>query len=96
MLKKRDSIIAQVKRRSARYLKRTHKWGLEVPQSVDDSLAIDKRNGNTFGADAIAKDMKNVRVAFKILNDGEPPPGFQFTRCHMILDIKMEDFRSKA
>ena len=65
VLKKRDSIIAQVKRRSARYLKRTHKWGLEVPQSVDDALAIDKKNGNTFWADAIAKEMKNVRVAFK-------------------------------
>ena len=97
VLKKRDSIIAQVKRRSARYLKRTHKWGLEVPQSVDDALAIDKRNGNTFWADAIAKEMKNVRVAFKILDDGErPPPGFQFIRCHMIFDIKMEDFRRKA
>eukprot|EP00804_Cyclotella_cryptica_P015125 CCRYP_000688-RA/>CCRYP_000688-RA protein AED:0.22 eAED:0.24 QI:0/0/0/0.8/1/1/5/0/1053 len=59
VLKKRDSIIAQVKRRSARYLKRTHKWGLEVPQSVDDALAIDKKNGNTFWADAIAKEMKN-------------------------------------
>ena len=97
VLKKRDSIIAQVKRRSARYLKRTHKWGLEVPQSVDDALAIDKRKANTFWADAIAKEMKNVRVAFKILDDGErPPPGFQFIRCHMIFDIKMEDFRRKA
>ena len=96
VLKKRDSIIVQVKRRSARYLKRTHKWGLEVPQSVDDALAIDKKNGNTFWADAIAKEMKNVRVAFKILDDGErPPPGFQFIRCHMIFDLKMEDFRRK-
>ena len=41
--------------------------------------------------------MKNVRVAFKILeNGGKNPPGFQFIRCHMILDIKMEDFRNKA
>eukprot|EP00804_Cyclotella_cryptica_P009101 CCRYP_003177-RA/>CCRYP_003177-RA protein AED:0.23 eAED:0.23 QI:0/0/0/1/1/1/2/0/629 len=97
VLKKRDSIIAQVKHRSARYLKRTHKWGLEVPQLVDDALAIDKRNGNTLWADAIAKEMKNVRVAFKILENGEKtPPGFQFIRCHMIFDIKMEDFRRKA
>ena len=41
--------------------------------------------------------MKNVRIAFKILKDGEqPPPGHQFIRCHMIFDIKMEDFRRKA
>eukprot|EP00804_Cyclotella_cryptica_P030525 CCRYP_020633-RA/>CCRYP_020633-RA protein AED:0.28 eAED:0.28 QI:0/0/0/1/0/0/4/0/472 len=97
VLKKRDSIIPQVNRRSAQHLKRTHKWGLEVPRSVDDALAIDIRNGNTFWTDAIAKEMKNVRVAFKILDDGEgPPPCFQFIRCHVIFDIKMEDCRRKA
>jgi hypothetical protein len=52
---------------------------------------------NTFWVDAIAKEMKNVRVAFKILEEDEkPPPGFQFVRCHMIFYIKMEDFRRKA
>ena len=96
-MKKRDQIIAQVKRRSARYLKRTHKWALEVPQSVDDALAIDKMNGIFFWVDMIAKEMKNVRVAFKILKDDEkPPPCFQFIRCHMILDIKMDAFRRKT
>ena len=49
VLKNRDIIIMQVKHRSARYLKRAHKWGLEVPQSVDDALAIDKKMGILFG-----------------------------------------------
>jgi hypothetical protein len=44
---------------------------LEVPQPIDDALAIEKKNGNTFWADIIAKEMKNVRVAFKILENGE-------------------------
>ena len=97
VMKKRDRIIALVKRRNARYLKRTHKWGLELPKSVEEALAIDKKNNNTFWADAIAKEMKNVKVAFKILEDGEnPPPGYQFVRCHLVFDIKMEDFRRKA
>ena len=97
VLKKRDRIISLVKRRSARYLKRTHKWGLEVPGTVDEALAIDKKNKNTFWADAIAKEMKNVRVAFKILENGEKVPiGYQFINTHMIFDIKMEDFRRKA
>ena len=48
-------------------------------------------------ADAIAKEMRNVRVAFNILPDGENPlPGYQFVRYHMIFDVKMEDFRQKA
>ena len=58
---------------------------------------MDATNKNTLWADAIAKEMKNVRVAFNILPDGEdPPPGYQFVRCHMIFDVKMEDFRRKA
>jgi hypothetical protein len=41
--------------------------------------------------------MKNVRIAFKILNGEEPAPlTYQEIRCHMIFDIKMEDFRHKA
>jgi hypothetical protein len=96
VLKKRDGIIMQVKRWSARYPKMTHEWGLEVPQSVNDALAICKKNGNTFWADSIAKEMKNVRDAFKILEKCEkPPPGFQFIKCHMIFYIKMEDFRGR-
>jgi hypothetical protein len=41
--------------------------------------------------------MKNVRTAFKLL-DGEEsaPPTYQEIRCHMIFDVKMEDFWRKA
>ena len=69
VLKKRVNIIAMVKRCSARYLKRMHKWGLELPKMVEEVLAIDKKNGNTYWADAIAKEMKNVCIAFKIFPD---------------------------
>ena len=41
--------------------------------------------------------MKNIRVAFKILEDGESVPiGYQRIPCHMVFDIKMEDFTQKA
>ncbi len=55
------------------------------------------KNGNTFWADAIAKEMKEVRIAFNILPDGHVAPnGYQKIPCHMVFDIKMEDFRRKA
>ena len=96
-LKKRDRIISLVKRRNTRYLKRTHKFGIELPKTAQEALALDKKNGNTLWADAISKEIKNVRVAFKILPDGQPVPiGHQKIPCHMIFDIKMEDFRRKA
>jgi hypothetical protein len=45
----------------------------------------------------VRKEMKNVRIAFKIINGDESvTPTYQEIRCHMIFDIKMEDFRRKA
>ena len=39
----------------------------------------------------------NVRIAFKILANGDKVPiGFQHMQCHMIFDIKMEDLRRKS
>ena len=48
VLKKRDRIISMVKRRSARYLKRTHKFGIKVPKTVQEAHDLDQNNGNTF------------------------------------------------
>jgi hypothetical protein len=43
------------------------------------------------------KEMKNVRIAFKILNGKESVlPTYQEIRCHMIFYVKMEDFRRNA
>jgi hypothetical protein len=80
-----------------RYHKRTHKFGIEVPKRWDDCVKLDKENDNTLWQDAVMKKMKNVRIAFKILNGEEPaPPTYQYIRYHMISDVKMEDFRRKA
>ncbi len=97
VLRKTDHIISLVRKRNPCYLKRTHKFGIELPKTVKDAFELDKKNGNTFWADAIAKEMKDVRVTFKILLDGQSAPiGYQKIPCHMIFDIKMEDFRRKA
>ncbi len=93
-LKKRDRIIAAV---NARYHKRTHKFGVEMPKSVADCIRIDTANGNTLWQDAIAAEIKAVRIAFKIQHGGNKvPPGYQYIRCHLIFDVKMENFRRKA
>ncbi len=68
-----------------------------MPKTVNKALALDKKNGNTLWADAIAKELKDVRVAFKILLDGQSAPiGYQKIHCHLIFDVKMEDFHRKA
>ena len=60
VLGKRERIIKLVKRRQARYLKRSFKFGIEVPSTVKEAYEIDKRNGNILWADAIKKEMANV------------------------------------
>ena len=39
----------------------------------------------------------NVSVVFKVMSDNEEVLyGYQFVKCHVIFDVKMEDFRRKA
>jgi hypothetical protein len=72
VLKKRDPIISLVNKRTTRYLKRTQKFGIEVPKTVKEALVLDRKNGNTLWADAIAKEMKEVHIALNILLMGIP------------------------
>eukprot|EP00970_Alexandrium_tamarense_P012514 scaffold2934_cov90-Alexandrium_tamarense.AAC.2 len=55
----RPSVLVAVKKRNVRYLKKTHKFGIELPKSVAEAYELDRRNGDTKWADAIAKEMKN-------------------------------------
>ena len=43
-LKRRDRIIAKI---DARFVKKTHKFGIAVPTTVNEALQMDKENGNT-------------------------------------------------
>ena len=94
VLRIRDRIIAGVK---ARVLKKRFKYGFEVPETVARAIELDEINGNTLWQDGIEKEITAVRVAFKTLNEGgEPPPGYQYMKCHMIFEIKLDGFRRKA
>ena len=97
MLKNRDCIISLVRRRNPRYLKKTHKFGIEVPTPVDEVLELDKENGDTHWSDVISSDINNVKVAFDVLPDGHNEPiGHQFLKCHVLFDVKIEYFRRKS
>jgi hypothetical protein len=94
VLKKRSISIAAI---TKCYHKQTHKFGIEVRKSWDECVRLDKENGNTLWQDVVRKEMNNVRISFKILNGEESfPPAYQEIRCHMIFDVKMEDFCRKA
>ena len=45
-----------------------------MPNSAKHAFELDKHNGNTFWKDSISKEMKNVCVAFQILDENEEVP----------------------
>ena len=95
MIKKKSRIIARIK---SKYWIRTHKYGIQIRNSVKEAIEIDNRNSNTLWWDALMKEMKNVRPAFKIFKGRvDDLVGYQKIKCHVIWDIKLgENFRRKA
>jgi hypothetical protein len=88
VLRKKDRIIKQVQHR---LIKKNLKFGIKVPSSVEEALAFDQENGNDLWAKSIEKELKNVRVAFKPLDEGErPPPGSKKIPYHIIFDVKYD------
>ena len=88
-LRKRDRIIAAVKRT-------THKYGIDVPMTIAHAKKLDVINGDRLWQDAIKLEMSNVAVAFEIVHFNTPIP-IRWTQSsgHIIFDVKM-DFTRKA
>ena len=85
-IRKRNRILSAMRKR---YFRIQQKFGIEIPKNVERALQIDKETGTTFWKDAIEKEMKNVMVAFQILEDGENvPPGYSEITGHLVFDIK--------
>ena len=69
--------------------KTMHKWGIEIPRDVAHAMEIDRNHRNTLWRDALALEMHNVGVAFKILDEGEcAPEGWSNVPGHLIWDMK--------
>ena len=88
ILKKRNLLIKKLK---SKHYKTNLKFGLKVPQSVAEAYEIDRENGNEHWANAIKKELKNVLVAFHLLEEGEATPvGSKLIPYHIIFDIKFD------
>ena len=71
-LRHRDCIIASV---NTRVSKVSHKYGVELPRSVQHAKELYEKNGNSLWNDAINKEMGNLKVAFNIIYEpGRKPP----------------------
>ena len=92
-LRRRNAILSAVK---ARVKKKTHKYGIELPTSIEHAKQLDRMNGNTLWMDALKKEMHNVGIAFEVLEEGQrAPKGWKHASGHLVWDVKM-DFTRKA
>ena len=99
-LRKRQAIVAKVK---SWYWRTTHKFGVELPHSVEEAQKLDKKKDNNYWRAAIEKEMSRVRIAFEKWTGGNTLEeakwklvGYQEVRCHMIFDVKMSGLVRKA
>jgi hypothetical protein len=86
-IKKKDRIIKAIR---TRYLKRSHKFGLRLPKSIEEAYEIDRETGTDHWHRAIIKEMKNNSVAFQLIEEQDIPIGYQWIPCHMVFDIKLD------
>ena len=95
-LKKRDRILAAVKRRIYGKRYKNEKFGLEIPKTLRRALEIDRETGTNFWRKALEKEMKNILPVFEILEEGQKVPvGSTKIDLTVIFDIKM-DFTRKV
>ena len=66
-LMKHQAIVTTVKSRDWRM---SHKFGFELPHSVEEAYKQNEKNGNDYWHKAIEKEMSRVRVAFEKWVDG--------------------------
>ena len=74
-----------------RRVRKYSKFGIAIPNNYEETVGLDRSNDNTLWQDAIRKEMKNIEVVFKFLdNKNKIPIGFKLIECHMIYDVKFD------
>ena len=92
-MRKSDLIISTLK---SRIRKTTHKYGIEIPTSIEHGNRLDKENGNNFWRDANTNKMHNFGVSFDFLPEGQKSPVvWSKVTVHLIRDVNMDFTRKK-
>ena len=87
ILRKRDNIVSAI---NVRVKKTNHKYGIQIPRTIDEAYKIDKENNNNLWRAAIDREMENLKVAFDILPESQsPPPGYEKASGHLVFDVRM-------
>jgi hypothetical protein len=93
VLRKQDAIVKAV---NSCICRTSHKYSIELPNSVKHAIDIDCKNKNIFWHNALKKEMGDVCIALEILGPNKKaPPDWHKASGHIVFDVKM-DFTGKA
>jgi hypothetical protein len=80
----------------ARFEKKTHKFGIELPASINHARELDEVQENNLWMETVQKEMFNIGIVFEVLEVGaSAPKGWNKAIGHIIWDVKM-DYTRKA
>jgi hypothetical protein len=68
-----------------------YKFGIQVPKSIKNAIALDKKHGNQLCQEAIKTELKQLTdyQTFIVLDSGEDiPTGYQKLPYHIVFDVK--------
>ena len=93
-MRKCHCIIKKVK--SSKYWKRSHKFGIRLPHTVEEAPQLDEESLTDFWKKAIEKEMRNVMPASEFKDDDKMLVGYDKIRNHMVFGVKIGDLTWKA
>ena len=89
VLRTRKRMISRLK--THHKIRKRSKFGIIVPETLEEARELDLANGNTLWEAATKKELDKVTVAFELLEDGASAPiGSKLINYHLIYDVKMD------
>jgi hypothetical protein len=80
-IRRRNAILSAV---NAIFQKKTHKFGIELPTSINHVRELDRVNENNLWMEALQKEMFNMGIAFEVLEDrASAPKGWNKATGHI-------------
>jgi len=72
-------------------------FGVQIPGTVEEVIALDKENGNKLWQDSIKLEKTSPPVAFKLCEKREKVPyGYTHITCHLIFYLKLNVTRKAS
>ena len=92
--RKRGRILKATK--SNTYWMITHKYGVEIPHTIEEAKSIDQIMGTTLWMDSITKEQTNSECTFKFNSKDAMPKGYTKITTHMVFEVKLGMLARKA